>query len=130
MVTTEYVIHQDSEPFSDRARVSAFFARADVMVQMQAHGISSEEALSRVDNLTDSEIASLAGKMDDIPAGAGSNGNFYTLDGSLVSFIGIAIYAIIAAIVLYFGFTDEKEEKPLNTDDVSLDKKNEVDISE
>jgi hypothetical protein len=109
MVTTEYVIHQDSELLSERARVRGFLARADVMAQIQAYGISPEEALSRVDSLTDHEIALIADKIKDIPAGAGGN---YTLDGSIFAIIGIAIYAIVAAIVIYFGFTDEKEEKP------------------
>ena len=109
MITTENVLHQDSEKLTDRERVRAFLARADVMAQMQAYGISNEEALSRVDSLTDSEIASIAGMMDQIPVGAGSA---YSADGSLLSFIGIALYAIFAAIVLYFAFTNEKEEKP------------------
>ena len=109
MMTTEYVIHQDFEQLSDRARVRAFLARTDVMAQMQAYGISYEEALSRVDSLTDSEIALIAGKMDQIPAGAAGT---YSADGSLLSFIGMALYAIFAAIVLYFAFSNEKEEKP------------------
>ena len=40
MIPTEYVIHQDSEPLSDRARVRAFLGRVDVMAQMQFYGIS------------------------------------------------------------------------------------------
>ena len=107
MIATENILHQDSEQLTDRERVRAFLGRADVMAQMQAYGISYEEALSRVDSLTDSEIASIAGMMDQIPAGAGGA---YSADGSLISFIGIALYAIFAAIVLYFAFTDEKEE--------------------
>ena len=77
------------------------------MAQMQTFGISHKEALSRAASLTDSEIASLADKMDQIPAGAGGNNS----DTSL-SLLGLAIYAIIAAIVLFFAFADEKEEKP------------------
>jgi hypothetical protein len=109
MITTEYVIQQDSEQLSDRSRVRAFLGRADMMAQMQAYGISHEEALSRADSLTDSEIASIAGKMDQIPVGAGGT---YSLDGSLLSFIGMALFAIFAAILLYFSFTIEKEKKP------------------
>jgi hypothetical protein len=110
MINTQCAIHQDSEQLSARARVRAFFGRVDVMAQMQAYGISPTEALSRVDSLTDCEIASIAGKMDRIPAGAGGN---YSLDGSLFMFIGMALYAIIAAIVIYFSFNHDKEEKPL-----------------
>ena len=109
MITTVYVIHQNSEQLSDRARVRAFLRRADVMAQMQAYGISHEEALSRVDSLTDREIASIAGKMDQIPEAAGG---YYEFDGSLLAIIGLAIYAIFMAIAIYFSRTMDKEAKP------------------
>jgi hypothetical protein len=109
MISTEYFIHQGSNHFSDRARVRAFFTRVDVMAQMQAYGINYEEALSRVASLTDSEIALIAGKLDQIPAGAES---VYSADGSLLFFLGVALYAIFMAIVLWFAFSDEKEKKP------------------
>lgn len=107
MLTTEYVIHQDPNELSDRARVKAFLGRADVIAQMQACGINYEEALARVDSLTDSEIDAIAGKMGQNPAGAGGNGSAGTL-----SLLGLALYAIIAAIVLFFAFAGDKEEKP------------------
>ncbi len=112
MITTDGVIHQDSETLSNRARVSAFLARADVIAQMQAHGISHPEALSRADSLTDGEIALIADKMDQIPAGGETT---YSLDGSFISIIGLALYAIVAAIVIYFAFSDDKEEKNDNS---------------
>ena len=107
MINTEYVIHQESKKLSYRVRVSTFLRRADVIAQIQAFGISSEEAQSRADSLTDNEIASLAGKIDQIQAGAGGNNS----DTSL-SLLGLALYAIIAVIVLFFAFVDEKEDKP------------------
>ena len=110
MIASEYFIHQGSKQLSDRARVRAFFTRMDVMAQMQAYGISCEEAPSRVDSLTDSEIALIAGKLDQIPAGAGI---VYSADGSFLFFVGVALYAIFMAIVLWFSFTAEKEKKPL-----------------
>jgi hypothetical protein len=109
MIATESVIQRDSEPLSDRARVRAFLGRADVMAQMQVYGISPAEALSRVESLTDREIASLAGKMDQTPEAAGGN---YELDGSLLSIIGLAIYAIFMVIAVYFSRTMDTEEKP------------------
>ena len=109
MIGTEYFIHQGSKQLSDRARVRAFIMRMDVMAQMQAYDISNKEALSRVDSLTDSEIALIAGKLDQIPVEAGT---VYSADGSFLFFIGVALYAILMAIVLWFSFTGEKEEKP------------------
>jgi hypothetical protein len=110
MITTEYLIHQGSMQLSDRMRVRAFFTRMDVMAQMQAYGISQEEALARTDSLTDSEIALIAGKLDHIPVGAGNG--YYTADGSFLFLVGVSLYAIFMAIVLWFSFTGEKEKKP------------------
>lgn len=108
MINTQYVIHRDAEQASARARVRAFISRPDVMAQMRAYGITPDEALSRVDSLTDSEIDSIAGQMDRLPAGAGGT---YALDGSLVMFISMALYAIIAAILIYFSFSDDNEDR-------------------
>ena len=105
MITTENVIHQKTGQLSDRARVRAFLARKDVIAQMQAHGISPAEALSRTESMTDSEIASIADEMNKLPSGA------YALDGGILAIIGMALYAIVAAIVIYFSASDEKEEK-------------------
>ncbi len=108
VITTEYILHQNSEQLSDRARVKAFFARADVMAHMQANGINHEEALSRIDFLTDREIASIAGKIDRLPQVAGG----YKLDGSIFSIIGLAVYALFMAIAVYFSRTMDKDKKP------------------
>ena len=109
MITTEYAIDRNSDRFTDRARVRAFLGRADVLAQLQAYGISHEEALSRIDSLTDREIASLAGKMDQIPEIAGGYNEF---DGSLLAIVGLALYAIFMAIAIYFSRTMEKEDNP------------------
>lgn len=106
MITTEYFIQHDSKQLSDRARVRAFLNRTDVIAQMQTYGISREEALARVDRLTDSEIALIADKLNQIPAGAGS---VYSADGSFLFFVGVALYAIFMAIVLWFSFNGEKD---------------------
>jgi hypothetical protein len=111
MIDTQYAINQDSEQLSARARVKAFLGRADVMARMQAYGINPTETLSRVDSLTNCEMTSIADKMDRMPAGAGGT---YTLDGSLLMFVGMALYAIIAAIVIYFSFDQDKEVQILS----------------
>lgn len=46
--------------------------------------------------------------MDQIPEVAGG----YELDGSVLSIIGLAIYAIFMALAVYFSRTMETEEKP------------------
>ena len=109
MIATEYLQYQDSELLADRAQLRAFLGRAEVMAQMQAYGISHEEALARVASLTDKEIASLAGKMDQISKVAGDTNEF---DGSLMAIIGLALYFIFMAIAIYFSRTAQPENKP------------------
>jgi len=109
MIATEHVIHQVSEPHSDRARIKAFFERADVIGYLKASGIRYEEALSRVDSLTDREIAAIAIRLDQMPNGGESTN--YEFDGSLLAIIGLALYAIFMAIAIYFSRTMDKKEK-------------------
>ncbi len=108
MIATEHVNHRDSNPTSVREQIKAFLGRADVLAHLQANGIRYEEALLRVDSLTDKEIALIAGRMDQIPEAAG---NIYEFDGSVHAIIGLAIYAIFMAIAIYFSRTTENAEK-------------------
>jgi hypothetical protein len=89
MLTTEDAINQDSTVDFDRARIKKFLNRNDVIVQLKSYGISAEEAQTRVDSLTDQEIALIAGKLDQLPA------------GGIVIHTGW-IVAIAAAIALIF----------------------------
>ena len=52
-----------------RDRVKSFLDRAEVQTQMQALGVNPQAALARVDALSDDEVASLAGRLDQLPAG-------------------------------------------------------------
>ena len=52
-----------------RDRVTSFLDRAEVQAQMQALGVNPQAALARVDALSDDEVASLAGRLDQLPAG-------------------------------------------------------------
>ena len=52
-----------------RASVAGFVARSDVAGKLQALGISPQAASERVAALSDAEVASLAGRIDALPAG-------------------------------------------------------------
>jgi hypothetical protein len=54
---------------SDRARIAAMLEREDVREQLAARGVSLEQARARVEALTDTEAAELAGAVDALPAG-------------------------------------------------------------
>ena len=61
---------EGAEAGAQRDAVRAALERDDVRAQLQALGVSVDEARARVDALTDEEIASLAGQLDRLPAGA------------------------------------------------------------
>jgi len=62
-----------------RERVREFFDRADVQAQLQARGISADSAKARVDMMTDNEIASINGQLDNLPAGGTDILGFFLL---------------------------------------------------
>ena len=77
----------------DRAKISAFLDRADVLAQLQTHGVTANEAKARVYALTDDEAHNIAGKLDKLPAGG---------DGVLGVLLTIFIVLLITDIL---GFT-------------------------
>jgi len=52
-----------------QARVAAFVERDEVAARLQQFGISPQAAKERVAALSDAEVASLAGRIDALPAG-------------------------------------------------------------
>ena len=54
---------------AERDRVKSFLDRAEVRERMQALGVSLQAARERVDALSDEEVAALAGRLDQLPAG-------------------------------------------------------------
>ena len=77
----------------DRAKISAFMERADVLAQLQAQGVTVGEAKARVYALTDDEAHKIAGKLDQLPVGG---------DGVLGILFTIFIVLLITDIL---GFT-------------------------
>ena len=53
----------------DRARVRSFLQRDDVRNLLQKRGLDANTALARVDAMTDTEIQTVAGQIDHLPAG-------------------------------------------------------------
>ena len=59
---------------ADRTTVSNFLNRAETVTQLQSLGLDASTATSRVASMTDEEVASLAGKINALPAGANGLG--------------------------------------------------------
>lgn len=51
------------------ARLASLLDRADVRAALESHGVSAEDAKSRVAALSDEEAEKLAAKFDSLPAG-------------------------------------------------------------
>jgi len=64
------MIGTDRAVSAARATVAGFVNRSDVAGQLQALGLSPQAANERLAALTDQEVASLAGRIDALPAGA------------------------------------------------------------
>lgn len=89
MISTQQALSAD-RIHQDRDKVQAFMNRADVQQKLQMLGIKPDFARQRVAALSDDEIAAVAGKIDQLPAG----GNLSHTD--LILILLIAILVIIA----------------------------------
>jgi hypothetical protein len=72
-----------------RATVLSQLSRADVSSQLQTLGLTPQAAKDRVAALTDSEVASLAGQIDSLPAGANGSGLL------LLILIGVLVWWLV-----------------------------------
>ncbi len=62
-----------------RAKVAAVLAREDVRAGMAERGLSVEQAQERVRAMSDDEVATLAGRIDQAPAGGDILGILFTV---------------------------------------------------
>lgn len=73
MISTDRVIDLASAEEA-RERVMEFLGRDDIRRQMEAMGVESGEAAARIDSLSDAEVAQIAGRIDQLPAGQDAAG--------------------------------------------------------
>lgn len=101
LISSEEVIANHSGQ-ADRERIRSLFERADVREQMQAKGVSADAAKARIDALTDEEVASISGKLNNLPAGG-------DIVGALVFIFLVLLVTDILGLTKIFPFT-----KPIN----------------
>ncbi len=99
LVDTNTVVTQ-AQAGDARARIDEFFARNDVQSQMESMGVSPAEAHARVANLSDSEVADMANRIDSMPAGQG-------IIGLAVLVFVILVLTDILGFTHIFGFTNK-----------------------
>ena len=98
LVSTETVIGGTAQGGSDRDRIRTFLQREEVGARLAAYGVEQHEALARVDGLTDREVARIAARLDELPAG-GDLENVLVGMGNVFLF-GLVLLAILGIIWL------------------------------
>ena len=68
MISTDKVTGE-SQAANDRERIKALVARPEIAKQLEGLGVPPDKAQSRIDAMTDSEVRTLAGRIDALPAG-------------------------------------------------------------
>lgn len=101
LVSTDSVIAQASAE-GDRTKVRDFLSRADVRAQMERMGLSVDEATARVDAMSDDELRTIAGRLDEVPAGGDGLG---VVIGAAVLIFVILLITDIAGLTKVFPWT-------------------------
>lgn len=101
IVGTDELI-SDSAINAEREQVREFMTRDEIREQMEALGIDHDEALSRIDSLSDSEVQQIAGRLDTLPAGEGVVG---PIVGALVLIFIILLITDLLCLTNVFPFT-------------------------
>lgn len=78
IVPTDEVLSSAAQT-SSRERVTTFLSRADVRQTLQDQGVNGDAALERVNAMSDTEVAQLAGRIDQAPAGGDILGVLFTI---------------------------------------------------
>ncbi len=92
LISTEQVVEREAAA-QDRARIFDFLARQDVRAQLTEFGVDPAMAEARVAGLSDAEIRSVAGRIDQLPAGQDVFGAI--LSTALIIFVVLLITDIL-----------------------------------
>lgn len=96
MISTGEILKQNQQNLA-RERIHIFLDRSEIRKQLEAWGVNSNEAKKRVDSLTDQEIAEIAARINQLPAGG----------DALSSLLGLAVLVFIVLLITdILGFTD------------------------
>jgi len=77
----------------ERAKLRSLLARKDVRHQLESYGVNPQQALARVDSMTDQEVHTLACKIDNAPAGG--------------DVLGVAVFIFLVLLITdILGYTD------------------------
>ena len=90
---------------ADRERVRAFLDREDVRDILERWEVDPHDAQARVDSLTDAELASIAGRIDSMPAGGSTVG---AILGALLLIFVILLITDLLGLTDVFPFVRKR----------------------
>lgn len=105
LVPTEAVL---SDAGAARGQVGALLVRDEVTRELRELGVDPEQARARVAALSDAELAEIAGRLDQLPAGGDAVGAIVT--ALLIVFIVLLITDIVGATDV-FPFVKGPEQR-------------------
>ena len=90
---------------ASRTRLAALLAREDIGAALQDHGVTAQEAMLRVNSLTDQEVMKLAQNIDSLPAAAdfGIGG----LVGALVFIFLVLLFTDLLGLTDVYPFVNK-----------------------
>ena len=96
---------------TDRQRLLDLLDRQEVMNELEKYGITKLEAVTRINSLTDEEVTQIAGKLDELPAGAGIGKDILLIFLLPFTFVvGVAGSALIIGVSLILLTPPNAEE--------------------
>lgn len=100
LIATDRIV-ASAQPGTNRDRVQALLARADVRQALEQRGVDPAAAAERVAVLSDAEVDALAARMDSLPAGA----DFGGLVGAAVFIFLVLLVTDLLGLTKVFSFT-------------------------
>ena len=99
MISTDQVV-TSTQTVQNRERVRVFLQREDVRQLLRNQGVDANEALSRVNAMTNDEVNLVAGKIDQLPAGGD-----WGIIGALIFVFIVLLITDILGLTKVFPFT-------------------------
>lgn len=100
-ISTDQLI-EDQLFLAERALVYDFISRENVRNEMISLGVNPDEAMKRIDSLSDNEVQLIAGQISTVPAGEGVVG---PIVGALMGVFIILLITDLLCFTTVFSFT-------------------------
>ena len=99
IVGTEIIVSA-AQAQQDRTQIMNLLDRKDIQEQLVSHGVTAEQAKTRVDSLSDAETHTLANQLNTLPAGGDSS-----ILGVIVLIFLVLLVTDILGLTKVFPFT-------------------------